>query len=169
MTLVRLLAMDVDGTMTDGSINISEEGEIFKKFNVKDGYGIKLLLKNNIVPAIVTGRCSKIVEIRAKELGVVEVYQSVKNKVDVMRELGRKYSIDMSEMAYIGDDLNDLSALSCVGFPFCPCDAVDDVKKTSMVLQSAGGTGAVRECVEHILNMNGGQSIEDSWSDTRKI
>src|SRR5699024_6344787 len=102
-----MLVMDVDGTLTDGKINISENGEIFKSFSVKDGYGIKLLIEHNIIPVIITGRKSKIIELRAQELHILEVYQDIADKKLKLMEVATKYDLDLSQIAYIGDDLND--------------------------------------------------------------
>ena len=149
-----MLVMDVDGTLTDGKINISENGEIFKSFSVKDGYGIKLLIEHNIIPVIITGRKSKIIELRAQELHILEVYQDIADKKLKLMEVATKYDLDLSQIAYIGDDLNDLDAISCVGISYEPADAVLEVKKSvKCVLQSEGGNGAVRECIDHILDL----------------
>ncbi len=153
---IKLLAMDVDGTMTDGSINISQSGELFKVFNVKDGLGIKIAQEKKLHVAIITGRRSKIVEARASELFVEDVMQGVVNKKEALSLLSKKYDISFSEIAYIGDDINDLEVLNSVGLSFCPSDAVFQVKKVcSVVLSVPGGKGAVRECVDYVLSYNG--------------
>ena len=146
--------MDVDGTLTDGKINISENGELFKSFSVKDGYGIKLLIEHNIIPVIITGRISKIVELRAQELRIIEVHQGVADKRLKLMEIVDRYDLDLNQIAYIGDDLNDLDAISCVGISYAPADAILEVKKSvKCVLQSEGGNGALRECIDHILEL----------------
>ena len=149
-----MLVMDVDGTLTDGKINISENGELFKSFSVKDGYGIKLLIEHNIIPVIITGRISKIVELRAQELRFIEVHQGVADKRLKLMEIVDRYDLDLNQIAYIGDDLNDLDAISCVGISYAPADAILEVKKSvKCVLQSEGGNGALRECIDHILEL----------------
>lgn len=149
-----MLVMDVDGTLTDGKINISENGELFKSFSVKDGYGIKLLIEHNIIPVIITGRISKIVELRAQELRIIEVHQGVADKRLKLMEIVDRYDLDLNQIAYIGDDLNDLDAISCVGISYAPADAILEVKKSvKCVLQSEGGNGALRECIDHILEL----------------
>ncbi len=150
--MIKLFAMDVDGTLTDGNINISENGELFKSFNVKDGLGIQLLIKNNIIPVIITGRKSQIVEFRMKELGVNNIYQSIKNKLDCLKEICAEFNINLSEVAYIGDDINDMEVLRSVGYSFCPFDSIEAVKKVvNHVCCISGGKGAVREAIDLIL------------------
>lgn len=150
---IKMLVMDVDGTLTDGKIYIGENGEIMKAFNVKDGYGIVSARKQGIVPVIITGRQSKIVEERAKELGIEELYQGVGDKVDVFKRVADKCGVSLDEVAYIGDDLNDLGCMEICGLTGCPGDAVADVvDKVNYVCKCDGGCGAVREFVDYILN-----------------
>ncbi len=147
--------MDVDGTMTDGRIYLSEEGEIFKVFDVKDGMGVKMAHENGIRTAIITGRRSKIVERRAMELGINEVYLGVSDKTVAFDAFIKKYGGENSSVAYIGDDVNDIPVMKLSGISFAPSDAVSDVKKqVTVVLKSKGGYGAVRECVEYLVQYN---------------
>ena len=119
--------MDVDGTLTDGRIYMGPEGEAMKAFDIKDGYAIASFLpKMQIIPVILTGRSSKIVERRAEELGVSELHQNVGNKLEKLKEIISKYNITADEAAYIGDDLNDTACMSYVGFSGCPGDAADE-------------------------------------------
>jgi len=152
---IKMLAMDVDGTLTDGSINTSSEGELFKVFDVKDGYGIRNICEDyGIIPVIITARESKIVELRSKELGIKEIHQKVRDKGDKLIELASKYGLERDQIAYIGDDVNDLPAMDFAGMSFAPKDAHEDVKKEVYhVLSSNGGHGAVRECIDFIVNM----------------
>ena len=155
--MIKLFAMDVDGTLTDGKINISESGEVFKSFSVKDGLGIKLLMENNIIPAIITGRKSKIVLNRAKELGITHVYQNIQNKKDFLINLCKNLNISLAEVAYIGDDLNDLEVLECVKYSYAPKDAIEKVlNMVKYVCSRSGGEGAVREAIENVLEINKG-------------
>lgn len=148
--------MDVDGTLTDGQIYVSEKGEFFKAFNVKDGYGIKNILKlNNIISVIVTARNSDIVRFRAQELDIDELFLGVSDKLSVVENLLRKYDFTFENVAYIGDDLNDLSVIKKAHLSFAPYDAVDEVKtNVNIVLSNKGGQGAVRECIEQIMIHN---------------
>jgi len=152
MFKIKLLCMDVDGTLTDGRMFIGNDGEIMKAFNGKDGYGIAHFLPEmGIVPVIITGRTSKIVEHRAAELKITELHQGKSPKLPVLKEIAEKYGAAPEEIAFIGDDLNDAGCLQYCGFTGCPSDAVDEVKEmVSYVCKKEGGRGAVREFIEVI-------------------
>ena len=151
----KILVMDVDGTLTDGKIYIGSEGEMFKAFNVKDGLGISKLHSNNIIPVIITGRKSEINRIRSKELRIEEIYQGENNKIERIKDIVRRYRCSLSEVAYIGDDDNDLQCMRACGFSGCPSDAIESVKEAvDMVCAKSGGQGAVREFIEYILDIN---------------
>jgi 3-deoxy-D-manno-octulosonate 8-phosphate phosphatase (KDO 8-P phosphatase) len=153
---IKMFIMDVDGTLTDGKIHISNSGEIFKSFNVKDGLGIKKLQEKNIIPVIITGRKSEIVKNRAKELDIKEVYQGIKEKKEILKKLIKKYNITKDNVAYIGDDLNDLDIMKEVKFKFTVNNGIEELKKISDFISSKdGGEGAVREVVEYILYNRG--------------
>lgn len=136
--MINLLVMDVDGTLTDGKIYMSENGEMFKAFDIKDGYGIKHILpKNNIIPIIITARSSKIVEQRCKELDITELYQGEHNKKQKLDEIIKAFPLplDYQNVAYIGDDILDIQCMLAIqkagGFVGCPADAVKEVKEIS--------------------------------------
>lgn len=150
---IKLLVMDVDGTLTDGKIYMGPDGEVMKAFDVKDGYAIAHMLPEmGIVPVIITGRESQIVANRAKELGITELYQGVSNKLAQLKKVAEKYNATPEEIAYIGDDLNDLECIKYCGFSACPADAVDDVKgKCDFVCKAIAGEGAVRESIEKVI------------------
>ena len=158
MKKIKLLVMDVDGTLTDGKIYIGADGEVMKAFNVKDGYAIHVLLpENNITPVIITGRKSKIVENRSSELGVELVYQGISEKLTLLREIAFTNKVEMAEVAYIGDDINDIECLKACGYSGCPADAADEVRKcVNYVCKKAGGAGAVREFIAIIIERNKG-------------
>jgi 3-deoxy-D-manno-octulosonate 8-phosphate phosphatase (KDO 8-P phosphatase) len=148
----KLFAIDVDGTLTDGKIYMGANGEMFKAFNVKDGMGIKLLMEQGIIVALITSRYSKIVENRAKELSIHEVHQGIADKKTVINALALKYGITKDCIAYMGDDVNDLDVMVFVGCSFCPADSVQKViDSADIVLNNYGGNGAVREAAEMIL------------------
>lgn len=152
LTKIKLFAMDVDGTLTDGNIYMGNDGEQFKAFNVKDGLGIKLLKDYGIVPAIITGRQSKIVENRCQELGLSEFHQGVKNKAAKLQELMTKYHLTPEQVAYIGDDMNDLSAIKTAGITFAPADCAETLKPyIDILLTRPAGQAPVREAVDMIL------------------
>jgi 3-deoxy-D-manno-octulosonate 8-phosphate phosphatase (KDO 8-P phosphatase) len=150
---IKLLVMDVDGTLTDGKIYMGQDGEIFKAFNVKDGYAIhNILPEHDILPAIITGRISQIVENRAKELGITLVYQGIKDKLALLKEITREKNIPMYSVAFIGDDINDLECMKNCGMKACPADAVPEIKAIAdFVCAKNGGDGAVREFIESIV------------------
>ena len=148
---IKMLVMDVDGTLTDGKIYMGSDGEVFKAFDVKDGYAIAHLHEVGIIPVIITGRKSKIVENRAKELNIKEVYQGVSDKVEKLKEVAKDNGVLLEEVAYIGDDLNDLDCMSICGLSACPNDAIDEVKSNvDFKCNKNGGYGAVREFIEYI-------------------
>ena len=150
---IKLFAMDVDGVLTDGGMYYSEKGERLKKFNTIDGMGIELLRKNNIIPVIITKEDSKIVLKRAEKLKIKEVYIGVENKLKIIKGLAKKYNINFDNIAYIGDDINDIQLLQSVGMPACPANAVPEVKYIANIihLQKKGGEGAVREFINILL------------------
>ncbi len=146
---ISLLVMDVDGTLTDGKIYMGPSGEIMKAFDIKDGYGIaQILPKLGIVPVIITGRVSNIVAQRARELGISELYQGVTDKLAQLKAVAEKYNSSCMEIAYIGDDLNDLECIEYSGYTACPNDAQNEIKlAVDYVCKSKGGCGAVREYI----------------------
>ena len=151
-----MLALDVDGVLTDGSINIGERGEIFKAFNAKDGLAISAAIRHGLLVVVVTGRVSSIVHTRARELKLTQVCEGIQDKGKMLRQLAAQYKLELDEIAFMGDDLNDLSALTRVGLAAAPADAVPEVLAAStFVSRYPGGHGAVRELVEAILKVQG--------------
>ena len=153
MKPIKLVVMDVDGTLTDGKINMGVDGEVFKAFDIKDGYAINELLPANcIVPVIITGRTSRIVENRAKELHITELYQGKHDKLETLKEVMRKFDCSKENVAYIGDDILDISSMQESGLVGCPADAVEEVKRIAdYIAPHVGGCGAVRDFVEWLL------------------
>lgn len=151
---IKALVMDVDGTLTDGSLYIGCQGECMKQFHVKDGYAIRDILPDmGIIPIIITGRKSEIVSCRCKELGIVHVIQDSINKVLDMKKILVQENVSLEETAYIGDDINDLSCMMLVRLVGCPRNAVQEVKQIAhYVSNNDGGYGAVREFIEWIRN-----------------
>ena len=149
---IKMLVMDVDGTLTDGKIYYGNDGELFKAFDVRDGYRLVKCEEYGIITAIITGKTSKIVEGRARDLKIKEVHQGVSNKIEVLKTLIEKYSLDKSQGAYIGDDVNDIECMQYCGFSACPADENDEVKNTvDYVCINIGGHGAVRELIDRII------------------
>ena len=153
---IKMLIMDVDGTLTDGKIYVMDNMEGIKAFNIKDGYGIKNILPQyDIIPVIITGKKSKMLEKRAEELSITELYQGIDFKLYIYEMLKEKYSLNDKEIAFIGDDLNDLECMEHCGVKGCPSDAVTGIKSISnYVCEKAGGDGAVREFIEYIIGIN---------------
>ena len=152
----KLLVIDVDGTMTDGKIYIDAEGNEIKAFDAHDGSALALLAKSGIRVAFITGRSSPLVDHRAAELGVTEVYQGAIDKRIPFDTLLAKLEIEPDEVCYIGDDLLDLPILRRVGFAVAVADARPEVVEVCHhVSNAAGGGGAVREVVEHLLKIQG--------------
>lgn len=148
---IKLVAFDVDGVMTDGSMIYDENGIQYKTFNAKDGQGIAMLVKSGLKTAIITAKESGAVKHRFEDLGMTKLYQGVKNKIAVMKEIVKEYGLDMSEAAYMGDDLPDISVLREVGLACCPSDAVSEVKSICHFISGKrGGRGAVRELTDLI-------------------
>lgn len=151
--MIKYLVMDVDGTLTDGKIYMGNDGEMMKAFDIKDGCGIHdILIPADIVPVIITGRTSKILENRCKELGITNLHQGIKNKMEKLLTI----TTDLSTVAYIGDDINDLSCMEPVkaagGLVGCPADAVKKVMVLAdFVSTHNGGNGAVRDFIEWIV------------------
>ncbi|MFM2225523.1 MAG: hypothetical protein RJA07_1725 [Bacteroidota bacterium] len=147
---IKLLVLDVDGTLTDGGVYITEKGDEFKKFNTKDGLAIRYLTKNNFQVGIISASISKeIVKYRANMLGIQHLYIGEKNKLEILTEWIKNLNINFENVAYVGDDVNDLSVIQKVALSACPADAVDAVKKQChIVLQRNGGDACVREFIE---------------------
>ena len=151
--MIKYLVMDVDGTLTDGQIYMGNDGEAMKAFSIKDGCGIHdILIPAGITPVIITGRTSKIVENRCGEIGIKEIHQGISNKIEKLLSI----TDDLSSVAYIGDDINDLSCMLPIkkagGKIGCPADAVKKVKEIADFISTKnGGDGAVREFIEWLV------------------
>jgi 3-deoxy-D-manno-octulosonate 8-phosphate phosphatase (KDO 8-P phosphatase) len=149
---IKLLALDVDGVMTDGSVTYNSDGSEQKTFNIKDGVGIKRVQAAGIQVAIITGRESPMVSRRAVELGISLIVQGREDKGVALRALSASLSLSPDECAYMGDDLPDLSAMAIASISACPADAVSEVKAAStVVMEAAGGRGCVREFCDFLL------------------
>lgn len=149
---LKLIVLDVDGTLTDGKIYYDNCGNEMKAFNVKDGMAISQAIKSGINVAIITGRKSRIVDLRGKELGIKYIYQGVESKVDALEEILNNLEFNLDETIYIGDDINDIEVMKRVKYCACPIDAANEVKEISNIISSKeGGNGAVREIIEIIL------------------
>ena len=156
---IKLLALDVDGVLTDGSIYISPAGEVFKGFNAKDGMGISCALRSGLQIAVITGRQSPIVERRCEELGITLLQQGVKDKRLALEQMAQKLGLVREEIAYMGDDLNDIPAFKASGLNLVPADAAIEVMAVAdIITKASGGRGAVREAITMIL------AAQDNWN-----
>ncbi|MCS7164558.1 MAG: D-glycero-beta-D-manno-heptose 1-phosphate adenylyltransferase [Thermodesulfovibrio sp.] len=163
---IKFLILDVDGVLTSGGIILDNENNEFKIFNVRDGHGLVMLHSVGINIAVITGRHSKALERRMKELGINEVYQGAREKLKIFNQIVEKHSLKEKEISAMGDDIIDLSILSRVGLSVCPQDAHEEVKKrVHYITQKKAGQGAVRELCDIILKAKG---VFDKFIDEYK-
>lgn len=154
--MIKLVVLDVDGTLTDGRLYMDDKDNCLKAFDVKDGFAIAQWIKLGGIVAIITGKTSEIVRRRKEELGIQELAQGVGNKVIELKKLLDKYGLSYEEVAYIGDDINDLGVMRKVGFSASPKDAVPEVlERVDYIATKNGGRGAVREIFEKLMKENG--------------
>ncbi|HOO88828.1 MAG TPA: HAD-IIIA family hydrolase [Synergistales bacterium] len=155
MKTIKLLVLDVDGTLTDGGVYMDGRGGEFKRFDVRDGMGIVRLRAAGVRTAFLSGRRSEATSQRAADLGVELLFNGVREKLPVLRSLLSDLSLSAEEAAYMGDDVNDVDCLRAAGLAFAPADAVPEAKSAADFVTSAkGGGGAVREAAEHIISLN---------------
>lgn len=158
---IELIVLDVDGTLTDGKITYTQNGDEIKSFCVKDGLAIASWIKLGKQVAIITGRTSKIVERRAKELGIAHFYQGIHNKQEVLENLLKVLNLSMENVTSMGDDLNDYAMLKNSKRSYVPADASVYVQKIATeVLEARGGEGAVREMIEKLIIL---ENLEDDY------
>lgn len=161
MGKIKILAMDIDGTLTNGKVYMGSSGELFKAFDIKDGYAIyQILPDNGIIPVVITGRESEIVRSRCAELGVTEVYQASIDKRSILTKIAQDKGLEIREdgvikgCAFIGDDCLDIPGIEVSEFSGCPNDATEEVKGiVDYVCKKRGGDGAVREFVEWCISL----------------
>lgn len=153
-TKYKFLILDVDGTMTDGGMYFTENGDQIKRYNAKDGLAIKRMVKAGVQLGIIShGKKLKVVQDRADLLGIQRVYVGSESKLEVLNGWLKELSIDISEVVYVGDDINDSDIIEAVGLSACPGDAVAEVKKqVDLVLRKDGGQGCIRELVDEWLS-----------------
>lgn len=153
---IKVMAFDVDGVFTDGSLTFDQDGKEYKTFNAKDGQGIVCVEKAGIITVIITARKNGTVEHRANNLGITELHQGIKFKLPVLEQIVKERGLSMEEVSYMGDDLPDICILEKVGLACCPNDAVDEVKNIcNFVSTKNGGCGAIRELCDFVLNSQG--------------
>ncbi len=162
---VKLLVMDIDGTLTDGAMYYSADGEELKRFSTRDGMGVTLLHKSNIKTAILTSENSQIALKRGEKLKINKIILNSKDKTNALRQLSKEFSVNLDEIAYIGDDVNDLHAIQMAGVSACPSDSVEAIKNVAdYISMYKGGNGAVREFCEMILKaQNKPIILNENW------
>jgi len=162
----RLLSLDVDGVMTDGGLYYADDGRQLRKFNVKDGFGIRRLMAVGVEVAIISaGTMNNIID-RAKTLGISHVWIGQKSKAETLRTLCRELDIDMADAGHMGDDINDLEAMKIAGCAFAVADAVPEVLSAAdHTTHRRGGDGAVREVCDMIVKAKGGPKTEPKAPD----
>lgn len=154
LSKVKLLALDIDGVLTDGGLYYTETGEELKKFNVKDGMGIKQVMQAGIQVAIITTSNSSSVLHRAKKLGISHVFLGAEDKLSILEDLCLQLQLSMEQVAYIGDDINDLPVLQAVGCPITVADAMpQNLELAAYITHKPGGHGAVREVCDRLLKI----------------
>jgi 3-deoxy-D-manno-octulosonate 8-phosphate phosphatase (KDO 8-P phosphatase) len=149
---IKAIAMDVDGVLTDGGVWWGPNGEEWKRFHFADIMGLSLARKSGMVIALISGENSPLVDRLASKLGIVDVHKDCKDKASALRTFSERHGLSLQEICFIGDDVNDLSALSIVGLSACPADARPSIREhCQVVTKLAGGNGAVREVVDMLL------------------
>lgn len=152
---IKVLVLDVDGVFTRGNITYSNDGEFSKEFNMQDGMGFEFLRESKIPVIIMTSENSNIVAHRMKKLNIDNIYLGVKDKYSLLEKILTNMDLERNDVAYIGDDINDLSNICSVGWGICPYNAMDIVKQESdLVLNNSGGYKAIREAIHFIINYN---------------
>ncbi|MEL6468897.1 MAG: HAD-IIIA family hydrolase [Cyanobacteria bacterium J06623_4] len=150
---IKLLVLDVDGTLTDGGLYYTDSGEELKKFNVKDGQGIKLLMRSEVAVAIITASTSKATRHRAKKLGIEHVFVGVEDKLTQLKMLCQTLNVDLGEVGYVGDDINDIPVMKAVGAPMTLANGMALNQDCAIyTTKRAGGDGAVREICDLIID-----------------
>ena len=157
--MIEIIFLDVDGCLTDGGLYYTNLGDELKKFNVNDGFGIEQWNKMGKISAIITGKSSKIVEKRAKDLKIKYIFQGVKDKLSTAEEILKKEGLGFENAAAIGDDYNDIKLLNNVKMSFKPLNAISEVK-ADIMLSKKSGDGAVREMIEIIIKK---ENLRDVW------
>ena len=149
---IKIVLTDVDGVLTNGGMYYSKEGDIMKKFHVRDGMGVNMLLRNKILTIIITKEKNQIVKQWAKNMNVEKLYQGIQKKEELIEEICKNYKVSSKELAFIGDDINDKKLLQKVGFSAAPNDCVPEIKKIcDYICKKNGGEGVFREISDLII------------------
>jgi 3-deoxy-D-manno-octulosonate 8-phosphate phosphatase (KDO 8-P phosphatase) len=153
---IRAFAFDVDGVLSDPRVLLSAEGELLRTMNTKDGYALQYAVKRGYPIAIITGGRTESVAVRFSQLGIQDIYLGASDKVKDFEDFCQKYSLDDSEILYMGDDLPDYEVMCRAGVACCPADAVEEIKSVSVYISHIkGGDGCVRDIIEQVLRLHG--------------
>ena len=153
---IRAVAIDVDGVLTDGTFWWGPDGQEWKRFSFRDVMGVSRALRSGLIIAMISGEESPLVDRFATKMGIEDVFKGCKDKARALRELARRRGLELSEIAYMGDDVNDLEAMKLSGLAATPADAEDSVRaRAQFVSKHEGGRGAVRELLEHLIERSG--------------
>ncbi|MCT1526238.1 KdsC family phosphatase [Sphingobacterium hotanense] len=160
-TQIKAVVLDVDGVLTDGTLQVTESGDQLRTFYVKDGYAMQLAEKMGLMLWVISGGRSEGVRLRLQGLGVKEIHLGVSQKIDVLNELLTKYELTADQLMYVGDDMPDYEVMQVVGIAACPVDAVEDIKTISHYMSPfKGGRGVVRDILEKILKLQGKWGVQ---------
>lgn len=158
-TLIKLFALDVDGTLTDGGVYMDGKGGEFKRFDIQDGYGIRKLIESGVKVFFISGRFSGATQQRADDLRITGCINGTKDKLSDLKELAESFKIQREEVAFAGDDIPDIKCIEWAGLGIAVANAASEVLNSAdWKTERSGGFGAIRECAEHIIGINGGKS-----------
>ena len=158
MNAITTFVFDVDGVLTDGSVNISATGEMLRKMNIRDGYAMKAAIERGYNVCIISGGSNEGVRIRLRNLGITDIYLGSPDKVETFKEYCELYSISPEKVLYMGDDIPDFHVMKLVGLPTCPQDAAPEIKSISNYISHVyGGKGAVRDVIEQVMK------VQEKW------
>ena len=160
---IRTFVFDVDGVMTDGSIQVFDTGEQVRRMSTRDGYSLQLAIKKGYRVVVISGAASEGVRLRLQYLGIRDIFLSVHDKVDILRQFALEHRLDESDMLYMGDDIPDYAAMQYVGLGCAPSDAAPEIKHIAAYISSyGGGQGCVRDVIEKVLKLNGHWELDQS-------
>lgn len=153
---VKAFVFDIDGVLTDGTVQVTEQGEQLRTFHIRDGYALQLAVKRAYPVAVITGGTSRGVELRMNALGIRHVFSGVSDKLSVLNKWLQEQGLATGDTLYMGDDIPDLLCMHTAGIPVCPADAAEEVKATAVYISPReGGKGAARDVIEKVLKLQG--------------
>ncbi len=154
--LINTFILDVDGVLTNSHLVVLEDGKVLRKFNTRDGFAMRTAIEKGYRIAIITGGKSTGVELRLRDMGIVDIFSGIRTKIDAYEELVHTYELDESKILYMGDDIPDVPVMKRVGMPCCPADASFEAKDVSRYVSlEKGGFGCVRDVIQKVLTLQG--------------